>query len=332
MKAHLLTAPAGINTHPLQIVDVPDPVPATRQLLVKVGVCGVCHTDLHVVEGDIPLPRLPLIPGHQIVGVVAAMGGAVTRFKTGERVGIPWLFSTCGECRYCMSGSENLCENAQFTGYHVDGGYAEYVLVDERFAYAIPPGFTDEQAAPLLCAGVIGFRSLRVAGVAPGERVGLYGFGASAHIAIQVLKHWVCDVYVFTRSEHHKALATKLGASWTGAAEMVPPHPIDRGIIFAPAGEIVPLAMKALRRGGTVATAGIHMSPIPHMDYSLLYEERVLRSVANSTRQDVIDLLAVAAGIPVRTEVEVFPFADANRALLKLKRSEIRGSGVVVCT
>lgn len=330
MRAQQLVTPAQIEDNPLTLEETPIPVPGEREILVCVNVCGICHTDLHVVEGDLPLPRLPLTPGHQVVGVVETTGKDVRSFQRGDRVGIPWLHSTCGECEYCRSGRENLCDRATFTGYHVDGGYAEYVVVGEEFAYPIPPQFSTIHAAPLLCAGAIGYRALRLSTVAAGQRVGLYGFGASAHIAIQILKHWKCDVYVFTRSQSHRRLAEELGASWTGAAEERPPHPVDGAVIFAPAGLLVPLALRSLRKGGTVALAGIHMSPIPQMDYALLYEERTLRSVAHSTRQDVKDLLQVAAQIPLRTEVETFPLADANMALQRLKKSQIRGSGVLV--
>lgn len=329
MKSISLTIPKPIENHPLSFVDVPEPRPLQHEIRLRVSTCGLCHTDLHVVEGDLTLPKLPLTPGHQIVGVVDELGTDSTRFTKGERVGIPWLYSTCGQCEFCTSGRENLCDNARFTGYHVDGGYAEYVIVHEDFAYSIPANFSDIGAAPLLCAGVIGFRALRLSEIQHGQRIGLYGFGASAHIAIQILRHWGCEVYVFTRSQHHRELAEKLGATWTGTAEEKAPNQIESAVIFAPAGYLVHSALKALRKGGTVALAGIHMSPIPEMEYRLLYEERTIRSVANSTRADVTELLKVAAEIPVRTEVETFPLRDANDALLKLKKSEIRGSGVL---
>ncbi|MEK9135971.1 MAG: zinc-dependent alcohol dehydrogenase family protein, partial [Bacteroidota bacterium] len=279
---------------------------------------------------DLALPKLPLTPGHQVVGVVEKTGREVTHFKRGDRVGVPWLYSTCGRCEYCKEGKENLCESARFTGFHVDGGYAEYVVVHEGFAYSIPSVFSDAEAAPLLCAGVIGYRALRLSEVRPGQHVGLYGFGASAHIAIQILRHWGCDVYVFTRGKHHRELAEELGASWTGSAEDTPPNKVDSAIIFAPAGELVPASLRVLKKGGTVALAGIHMSPIPQMEYKLIYEERTLRSVAHSTRQDVKSLLDLAAKIPVKTETETFEFIEANLALQKLERSEIRGSGVLM--
>jgi propanol-preferring alcohol dehydrogenase len=311
-------------------MEVPHPDVTPHHIRVRVNVCGLCHTDLHVVEGDLSLPKLPLIPGHQIVGAVDVCGEGVTAFRQGERVGVPWLYSTCGRCEYCLSGRENLCDRAAFTGYHADGGYAEYMVVHEDFAYRIPEGFPDLQAAPLLCAGVIGYRALRQSEIRKGGRIGLYGFGASAHIAMQVLKHWGCEVYVYTRSQHHRELAEELGAAWTGRAENRAPHGIDSAVIFAPAGQIVPLALKAIKKGGTLALAGIHMSPIPEMEYSTIYGERTLRSVANSTREDVRALLKLASEIPIRTEVQSFPLTEANEALLKLKRSEIRGSGVLV--
>ena len=329
LKAQKLHSCRPVSESPLDFTEVARPVPGDRHLLLKVRVCGLCHTDLHIVEGDLPLPRLPLIPGHQIVGIVEETGNAVTRFKREDRVGVPWLHTTCGTCDFCGSGRENLCDNAQFTGYHVDGGYAEFVVVSEDSAYALPESFSDTDVAPLLCAGVIGYRALRLSGIKPGGRVGLFGFGASAHIAIQIVRHWGGEAYVFTRNRHHRALAEALGASWTGAAEDRPPHQIESGIIFAPAGALVPAALGVLQKGGTLALAGIHMSRIPEMEYGLLYHERTVRSVANSTRDDVRGLLDVASRIPVRTEVEVFPLREINRALLKLKNSELHGSGVV---
>jgi propanol-preferring alcohol dehydrogenase len=330
MKVARLKKPGPVDTASLSLDDVPRPVPGKREVLLRVRTCGLCHTDLHIVEGELPLPKLPITPGHQIVGVVEEVGLGVGRLREGDRVGVPWLYSTCGVCEFCKSGRENLCDNARFTGYHVDGGYAEYVVVQEDSAYALPAGFSDVEAAPLLCAGVIGYRALRLSEINSGQRIGLYGFGASAHIAIQILRHWGCEVYVFTRSRHHRELAETLGAVWTGAAEEHAPYPVESAVIFAPAGHLVLLALKALRKGGTVALAGIHMSPIPEMEYRLLYDERTLRSVANSTREDVRGLLDVAGEIPIRVEVERFPLHEANSALLKLKRSEIRGSGVLV--
>ena len=298
-------------------------------MLVQVGACGVCRTDLHVVEGELPPRKSPVVPGHQIVGRIERVGDGVTRFRAGDRVGIPWLHRTCGVCEYCRAGKENLCDNAAFTGYVVDGGYAELALAPEKFAYPIPNGFPDEQAAPLLCAGIIGFRSLRLSGIQPGQRLGFYGFGAAAHVAIQVARHWNVEVYALTRDPRHQRLAREMGAVWAGGGMDEPPAKLDAAIIFAPAGELVPAALKAVKKGGTVALAGIHMSPIPPLEYGLLYHERVLRSVANNTRQDGKDFLRIAAEIPIHTEIEVFPLRDANRALNALKNDAIRGAAVL---
>jgi propanol-preferring alcohol dehydrogenase len=275
------------------------------------------------------LPKLPLVPGHQIAGVVEGLGQNATRFQVGDEVGVTWLYSTCGGCDFCRRGKENLCENARFTGYSVDGGYAQYTVVPEAFAYPLPEGFSYEEAAPLLCGGVIGYRALRLSEVKPGERLGLYGFGSSAHITIQVARHWGCEVYVFTRSEEHRRHARELGAAWVGGAEDEPPNPIDSGIIFAPAGWLVLEALRVLRKGGTLALAGIHMTPIPEMDYNLIYGERTLRSVSNCTRKDAEELLRLAGEIPIRTDVQLFPLEEANRALQLLKRALIRGTGVL---
>lgn len=329
MRAQLLQTPAPVDQAPLRAADLPLPEPGPGQIRLKVHVCGICHTDLHVVEADLELPRLPIVPGHQIVGHVEALGEGATRFALGDRVGVPWLYAACGACGYCRAGKENLCENIRFTGFHAHGGYAEYMVVGQDFAYPIPERFSDAEAAPLLCAGIIGYRALRLSEVRPGQRLGLYGFGASAHICLQIARHWGCEVFVFTRGEHHRRLARQLGAVWTGGAEDDPGARMDSSIIFAPAGWIVPAALRALDKGGTVALAGIHMSPIPEMPYSLLYHERTVRSVANSTRQDAVELLQVAAEVPVQTEVEVFPLEAANDALLRLKRSEINGAGVL---
>jgi len=329
MKACLLYSPAKVESNPLQLVDAPDPVPTGEEILVRVADCGVCRTDLHVVEGELPPRKSPVIPGHQVVGRVERVGSEVSRLHVGDRVGIPWLHHTCGVCEYCRAGKENLCDNATFTGYVVDGGFAEYALAPEKFVYRIPEQVSDEQAAPLLCAGIIGFRSLRLSGIQPGGKLGFYGFGAAAHVAIQVARYWKVDVYAITRDERHQRLARELGAVWAGGTVADPPEKLDAAIIFAPAGEIVPAALRALKRGGTVTLAGIHMSTIPPLDYNLLYHERVLRSVANNTRQDGEDFLRLAGEIPVRTEVEVFPLRDANRALNQLKNDAIRGAAVL---
>ena len=273
---------------------------------------------------------MPVIPGHQVIGIVEKVGSKVQRFSGGERVGIAWLHSTCGVCEYCRQGKENLCDRPEFTGYTVNGGYAEYILGNEQFVYSIPPRFADAQAAPLLCAGIIGFRALRISAMEPGGKLGLYGFGAAAHIAIQVARHWKVAVYVCTRDERHRKLALELGATWAGAATAEPPALLDSAIIFAPAGEIAPAALKALRKGGTLVLGGIHMSPIPALDYQLLYGERVVRSVANNTRQDGEDFLRVAAEIPIESHIQQFPLAEANRALNLLKNDAVRGAAVLM--
>ena len=330
MKAMVLKEARPVEESPLEMMEVPAPTPGPEEIRIRIRACGVCHTDLHEVEGDLPLPKLPLIPGHEIAGVVEGVGSEVVRFRVGDRVGVPWLYSTCGKCDFCRRGLENLCENARFTGYHVDGGYAQYVVVPEAFAYRLPQGFSDVEATPLLCGGVIGYRALKLSEVRPGERLGLYGFGSSAHMVIQIARHWGCEVYVFTRSEEHRRHALELGAAWVGGAKDTPPHKLDSSIIFAPAGWIVPEALRVLRKGGTLALAGIHMTPIPEMDYdALLYHERTVRSVANSTRQDVVELLRLAETMRIRTDVQVFPLEEANHVLQLLKRAEIRGTAVL---
>lgn len=324
-----LYQPAPIDQAPLQPVEIDPPQPGPGQVRLKIHACGVCHTDLHIVEDDLTLPRRPTIPGHQIVGVVDALGEGVSLHQVGDRLGVPWLYETCGTCRYCRAGKENLCEQIRFTGLHADGGFAEYVVVGEQFAYPIPPIFSDTEAAPLLCAGVVGYRSLCLSGIQPGQRLGLYGFGASAHLMLQVACHWGCEVFVFTRSETHRQLARSLGAVWAGGAEDDPGAAMDSSIIFAPAGWLVPLALQRLDKGGILSLGGIHMSNIPEMPYDLLWHERTVRSVAHSTRQDVHDFLAVAAAVPVKTEVELFSLDQANDALLRLKRSQINGAAVL---
>ncbi|MGA2623158.1 MAG: zinc-dependent alcohol dehydrogenase family protein [Bacteroidota bacterium] len=329
MKALQCTGPQPVENNPLQATEMAIHQPVDKEILLQVHACGICHTDLHIIEGELPQKKSPLIPGHQIVGVVKRIGKNVTGYKYGDRVGVPWLYWACGECEFCRRGDENLCESAKFTGYDVDGGFAEQVIAHSDFVYAIPYRFSDEEAAPLLCAGIIGFRALRLSNIKPGERIGLYGFGASAHIAIQVALHWKCEVYVFSRSEQHRKFAQDLGAAWTGTADEVPPKPLDSAISFAPVGDLVPLALCALRKGGTLALAGIYMTPVPSFDYSLLYHERTIRSVANSTRQDANDFLKLAEQIPVRTQVELFALQDANRAMQLLKKGEIHGAGVL---
>lgn len=329
MKANLLRAPAPIGTNPLEFVDVPAPQPGPGELLVRVICCGVCRTDLHVIEGELPRRLSPVIPGHQVIGTVERGGEGATRFAPGTRVGIAWLHHTDGTCEYCRSGAENLCDDPSFTGYTVNGGYAEYAVAPQDFVYPIPAEFPDEQAAPLLCAGIIGFRCLRLSGIKAGGKLGFYGFGAAAHVAIQVARHWGVEVYASTRDARHQKLALELGAVWAGGTLAEPPRKLDAAIVFAPAGEIVPAALRALRKGGTLVLGGIHMSPIPSFDYDLLYQERSIRSVANNTRRDGEDFLRTAAEIPIRTHVEVFPLREANRALNQLKNDAIEGAAVL---
>jgi len=329
MRAMVLETPRPAEQAPLLAKDIPEPTPGPGEIRVRVRVCGVCHTDLHIVQGELPMHKLPLVPGHQVVGVVDALGLGAGGFKEGDRAGVIWLHSTDGSCQYCRRNSENLCVNAKFTGYDVDGGYAEAVIVPGDFAYPIPKNFSDENAAPLLCAGVIGYRSLKLSGASKGDRLGLYGFGASAHIVLQIARRMGCEVYVFTRAVAHRELATKLGAVWVGDAKEHPPRELDAAIVFAPAGPIVLDALRALRKGGTAALAGITMSPIPQMDYSLIYGERMVRSVANSTRQDASELLELAAEVPVHTAVTLYPLEEANRALADMKHSRIEGAGVL---
>jgi propanol-preferring alcohol dehydrogenase len=326
VRAMILDVPG----EPLRVAEASVPEPGEGQLLLSVHCCAVCRTDLHVVDGELPHPRLPLIPGHQIVGTVEKIGGPAGSFAVGDRVGVPWLGWTDGECRYCLSGRENLCENARFTGYQIDGGYAEYALADTRFCFPIPEGFPDLQAAPLLCAGLIGHRSLRFAGDA--ERLGLYGFGASAHIVAQVAAHEGRRIFAFTspHDEEAQEFARELGAEWAGSSEEAPPEELDAAIIFAPVGALVPAALRAIARGGTVVCAGIHMSDIPSFPYEILWGERSVRSVANLTRQDGLDFLALAPEVPVRTEVVPFPLEEANQALDALRGGRVRGAAVLV--
>jgi propanol-preferring alcohol dehydrogenase len=315
---------------PLRDAEVPEPEPGPEQVLLRVHACAVCRTDLHVVAGELPDPRLPLIPGHQIVGAVEEVGGRVDRFAVGDRVGVPWLGYTDGTCRYCLTGRENLCDNARFTGYQVDGGYAAYTVADHRFCFPIPEGYPDLQAAPLLCAGLIGYRSLRAAGDA--ERLGLYGFGASAHIIVQVAAHQGREVFAFTRSgdEEGQSFARELGAAWAGGSFESPPEELDAAIIFAPVGALVPAALKAVAKGGVVVCAGIHMSDIPSFPYEILWGERSVRSVANLTRRDGEEFLALAPEVPVHTEVVPFPLEEANEGLNALRAGKIRGAAVLV--
>ncbi len=329
MKACLLQHPAAIETAPLRFADAPLPEVREGHVLVKAHACGVCRTDLHVVEGELAPRKSPVIPGHQAVGHIAAKGSGAGRLAIGARVGVAWLYQSDGTCGYCRRGEENLCDHPQFTGYTVDGGYAEYLVAPEEFVYALPENLPAEQVAPLLCAGIIGYRCLRLSGVKAGARLGLYGFGAAGHVAIQVARHWGVEVYAATRDTRHQKLAGELGAVWTGGTLDAPPKMLDAAIVFAPAGEIVPAALAALRKGGRLILGGIHMSDIPSFPYSLLYQERMIRSVANNTREDGHEFLRLAAEIPVRTHVQLYRLAEANRVLNALKNDAISGAAVL---
>ena len=323
MKAAILEKQAPIETRPLRIVDIEIPYPSEGEVLVRVSACGVCRTDLHVVEGDLPLKRIPITPGHQVVGTIEG---------TGQRVGVAWLHSTDDTCRFCTSGRENLCENAEFTGWTRNGGYAEFVTAPAGFVYPLPDSFGDLQAAPLLCAGIIGYRALKLTDLRhwAGAKLGIYGFGAAGHVCIQIARARGADVYVATRDRRkHQALAEELGAVWVGDTFDKPPAKLDAAIIFAPAGEIVPAALNVLDKGGTLVLGGIHMSPIPQLEYSLIYGERVVRSVANNTREDGHEFLKEAAAVPIRTSIQEFTLEDANEALLALKSDAIKGAAVL---
>jgi propanol-preferring alcohol dehydrogenase len=326
MQAMLLDAPR----RPLRVADLPDPAPPPGHVRIRVLACGVCRTDLHIYDGELTQPKLPLVLGHEIIGSVDAAGHGAERFRIGDRVGVPWLASTDGTCRYCRSGRENLCEHARFTGYDVDGGYAQYMVADEAFCFAIPDAYRDDEAAPLMCAGLIGYRSLRMAGDA--ERVGIYGFGAAAHIIAQVARHEGQRIFAFTRPGDVAAqsFARELGAVWAGGSDTAPPEELDAAIIFAPAGELVPAALRVLGRGGVVVCGGIHMSTIPAFDYALLWEERQIRSVANLTRNDAREFLALAPLVPVRTSVTRYPLERANDALADVRGGKVQGAAVLI--
>lgn len=330
MRGLVVERTGPIETNPLVRAELPIPAPAPDEILVRVKVCGVCRTDLHVAEGDLPPKHPRIIPGHEIVGLVERLGASCSRFAPGDRVGIAWLRETCGICAYCRREAENLCPNARFTGWDHDGGYAEWAIVREDFAYPLPPALGDEEIAPLLCAGIIGYRAIKRAGVQPGAAVGLYGFGGSAHIAIQVLKYWGCRVFVMSRGGKHQQLATELGAAWTGEARERPPVPLDAAILFAPAGNLVLPALEALDRGGILAIAGIYLTPIPTLDYERhLFNEKELRSVTANTRVDGNELLQLAAAIPIRAHTVPMPLEDANLALQMLKHDELKGAAVL---
>ncbi len=330
MKAQILKGTSPIENRPLQLVDLPVPQPKAKQVLVKISACGVCHTELDEIEGRLQ-PKLPIVLGHEIIGRVEGLGSEATRFTTGERVGIAWIYSACGKCRFCQQGNENLCPEFQGTGCHANGGYAQYVAVSEDFAYPMPDRFSDAEAAPLLCAGAIGFRDLRLSGIEPGQILGLFGFGASAHIVLQVAKYWGCQVFVFTRSEDHRRLAKKLGAAWIGTAEDDPPQKVNCAIDFTPVGETVPSALRVLEKGGRLVIAVIRKrSPIPPLDYTqLLWDEKEIKSVANIARKDAQDFLPLAAEIPIIPEVQEFKLEEANEALILLKQGKIQGAAVL---
>lgn len=313
----------------IQLKDIPVPEPAADEVLIRVHACGVCRTDLHIIDGELPAPKLPLVLGHEVVGTVVKSGELAKRFSRGKRVGVPWLGYTCGKCEYCAKGKENLCEHAKFTGYHIDGGYAEYCVANERYCFPIPDNFCDVNAAPLLCAGLIGYRALVLAG--DGRHIGFYGFGSSAHILIQVARYQNRKVYAFTRDGDIEAqqFARKLGATWAGDSMSFPAEQLDNAIIFAPAGYLLPQALRAVKKGGTVVCAGIYMTDIPSFQYHLLWQERVVRSVANLTRQDGEEFLALAGRIPVHTEVEEYSLSDANEAIKKLRAGKIHGTAVL---
>ncbi len=327
MRAMILEKP-GL---PLQFLEKPDPIPGPGQVLVKISACGVCRTDLHVVDGDLPEPKLPIIPGHEIVGTIAGLGEGVDHFKPGERVGIPWLGRTCGCCSYCKSGAENLCDEPGFTGYQIDGGYADMTVADARFCFPISADYPDAEIAPWLCAGLIGYRSLSMVGK-NADRIGIYGFGAAAHIVTQVARHQHREVYAFTRPGDRTAqeFALEMGAIWAGDSDRAPPDELDAAIIFASAGPLVPAALRAVRKGGVVICGGIHMSDIPSFPYEILWGERVLRSVANLTRQDAKDFLKLAPRVPIRTRIEEFALEDANLALEALRTGKLTGAAVLI--
>jgi len=329
MRAMVLHRQQPIEKQPLTLEERPIPTPGAGEVRIKVHACGVCHTDLHEIEGDIEVPDLPRVPGHQIVGVIDDLGTGVSDWTPGTRVGVPWLYSTCQECKFCQRGMENLCVNARFTGKDVDGGFAEYMVAPADFIYALPRDFPDLQAAPLLCAGIIGFRALRLSQIQHGQNLGIIGFGASAQVTIQVANHWNCRAYVFSRSSEHRRLAEDLGAVWTGETSDDPGAKMDAVLNFTPAGNTVLDGQRLLEKNGTQICAGIHMSEIPAMPYSLIYGERSIKSVANSTRKDARRLLELAAEIPIRNNVEIYSLEKANEVLQLLKRSEIRGAAVL---
>jgi alcohol dehydrogenase, propanol-preferring len=331
VRAWILPAPGPVEKSPLRLIELPDPVAGPGEVLLEVACCGLCRTDLHVVEGELPLPVLPVVPGHQVVGRVVSAGPGAERFALGTRLGSAWLHQSCTTCADCRRSNENLCQHARFTGYHVNGGFAERMTVPEAFAYPLPDGFDDLHVAPLLCAGIIGYRALRQGDVTSGENVGLYGFGSSAHIALQIARHRGNQVFVVTRSPRHRDLARRMGARWAGDVSDMPPEPLDRAVIFAPAGNLIPAALEAVRWGGTVASAAIHMSPIPTLDYARhLFGERTLRSTTASTREDGVALLREASEARVQAEITAIPFEAVHEGLLAIKQDRVQGSAVLV--
>ena len=330
MRAMRIAHPGPVETLNLTLEERDPPQPGRGQMCLRVLACGVCHTDLHLAEGELPQARYPITPGHQVVGTVEALGEGVSGWRPGERAGVAWLHSVCGACAPCRRGESNLCPEARFTGLHVEGGFADYILCEAAFAYPLPPRLSDLQVAPLLCAGIIGMRSLHKADLAPGERLGLIGFGASAHLALQVARAWGCEVYVFTRSESHRQLALELGAAWAGGLGDSHPGELDRAVLFAPLGDLVPQALGALRPGGTLAVNAIHLSTIPSFAYELLYGERTLRSVANATYQDGLEFLAFAGSVPLQVKATAYPLTEASRALADIKHSRLDGAAVLI--
>lgn len=331
MKAMLLSSIAPIESRPLTLTDVPEPEPGPGEIRIKIASCAVCRTDLHIIEGDLPQAKLPVIPGHQMVGTVDRLGPDVSQIELGERVGIAWLRLTCGVCHLCRTGHENLCRESKYTGYHVDGGFTEYAVVPEWFAYPIPPVFSDEEAAPLLCGGIIGYRALKRANLMPSTNVALYGFGSSAHIALQIARYHGCNVYVFTRGEERRQLALDMGATWAGPSHARLDEKMQSAALFAPSGDLIPHAMENLERGGTLAIAGIHISPPPALDYQKhLFQERDLHSVTANTRQDGRKLLEEAAAIPVRPIISTYALSEANDALIDLKQGRVKGTAVLI--
>jgi len=331
MKVMRVERQAPVENRPLVLSDTAIPEPRAGEVLIKIECCGICRTDLHVVEGELPPVRPRIVPGHQAVGRIETRGPGAAEFRVGQRVGVAWLNRSCGTCRYCLKGSENLCDDPRFTGYHLDGGYAEYMVAPEKFVYAIPGDIVSHQAAPLLCAGIIGYRAFCRSGIRKGGRLGLYGFGSSAHIVIQIARYYGCQVYVATREEKHRQLAARLGAVWTGQASEAPPDRLDGAILFAPAGELVPPALRALDKGGTLALAGIYVTDIPSIGYEPeLFYEKTLTSVTANTRQDGLELMKLARDIPITTHTELFPLEKANEALIQLKHDGLSGSGVLL--